>query len=275
MLFQKPSQGMKNQTRWMVIVVVVLVLFPGTAALAQTCEDDCDASSECTQECLTFDGFYGHLISCGEYGVCEEGQPPVYDMVSWMKQTYSGAASTHLEQTSGGVISEFSGCTFGNTFYRSNSGSGEYHERFTYDSTWISILREVFDASSAHFKTHDNFHWLRRYMSPGTCFTADCSWREHVGSCSTPPETPCSTTVCLKGPYLLDVGGDIGTVETLVRTQLQGNGNEERYYYAKPYGMVMFKLLQPDGTVASSEVFNQIVPGEVTPNPSSCFEVGC
>lgn len=39
--------------------------------------------------------------------------------------------------------------------------------------------------------------------------------------------------------------------------------------------MVMFELRQPDGTLVYSEVFNQIVSGEVAQNSTTCFGPTC
>lgn len=254
--------------------LLFLVLVSGPALAVGLCQETCSSSTECWEGCWTDDPFLGEFTTCGEYGRCIDGTPPVYDMVEWMQQTYPGATTTHLAQVSGGVVSEFTGCTFTNGFYRTGKG-GESHELFTYDNTWINIWREVFDASESRFKTHDNFHWVRRHMSPGQCFTADCAWRLHEGSCTPPSETPCSTISCLEGPVMLSLGGDIGTVEAVIRTFIQGNGNKEKYFYAKPYGMVMVELRAPNGSLIHNEIFNQIVSGEITPNPSACFSLDC
>ena len=273
--------------KWVQVVgqgtaVVALLALSTSPAAGLWCRDECTAATDCWHFCATW---YGWSVTCGEFGVCQEGQPPVYNMVSWMQQTYPGASSTHLEQSSGEIISEFSACNFASGFYRTNTRDGRYHERYTYDSTWIHFWREVFDASAAHFKKHDNFNWLKHYMAPMDSFTTDCSFREYNSlACTVPPKTPCSTTIRLRGPYLLALGGDIGTVEAIARTQDRGNGDVEWYYYAKPYGMVKFELRHsdggpiggpPEGSIVYSEVYNHIVSGEVTPDPSACFQLDC
>ncbi len=252
------------------LLATVFFVAPISPAFGLWCSDECTTASDCWQECVPARA--GYTITCAEHGVCKDGQPPVYDMVTWMKQTYSGATTTHLEQSSGGVISEFTACPSDGIFYRTNNPDGEYWERFSYTIRWIDIRREVFDASAGHYRRmFGPMHWLERYMSPSpqAAFTSDCTWWESY-ACSTTGQFSCANDVYLKGPYLIDVGGDIGTVEALARVQVLGNGDEEWYYYAKPYGMVLYEYFFADGSLKRRSVFDRIVSGEVEPNPMSC-----
>lgn len=252
------------------ILVSIPWMFPGGPIHALMLCEYCNESTPCETVCIDE---YG-VTTCEEWGVCEE--PIVYDMVQWMTQTYTNHGTTHLEQPipNNGVISEFSSCNFTGGFYRVSSACGQNHERFTYNSGYIFLTREAFQDSSTHFKTHTNFVWLRRHMTSGESFWADCSWKEYT-ACNTFTTASCLNRVTLTGPVTLSLGGDVGTVEALVRSQTLGDNTVEKYFYAIPYGFVKYEHRSAGGSLIRSEVFNRIVSGNVKPHTSSCYSLDC
>lgn len=72
------------------------------------------------------------------------------------------------------------------------------------------------------------------------------------------------------GPYWISVGGDVGRVRALRLTSTNlDNGTTERYWYAKPWGMVRYDRYE-NGQLVRQERFNTIWPGE----PNLVLECG-
>lgn len=203
--------------------------------------------------------------------------PPPFDLFEWMVPTYPGAGTTHLRQQPGwgDNLSEFSSCPFPGGFFRVSSPCGRQHEKFVYDERNIFIVRETFQDRERHFRTHENFVWLRRFMNPGDGFRVDCAWTTYEGSCTEARTVPCSDVVWLEGPTLVALGGDLGALHCLVRKQRLGDRSVEAYYYARPYGFVKFEHNTDDGLLVRRSVYNRIEPGELRPHPSDCFELEC
>ena len=251
------------------ITLATIMFSPSSATALRPCDTRCKPATRCNILC---EG-PTETLTCAEWGVCDSNT--TYDMLNWMRQTYSDSGTTHLAQRNGnGVISEFSSCNFSNGFYRVSSKCGQNHEKFVFDGNNIFLVRESFQDSSSHFKTHDNFVWLRRVMRSGDSFVADCSWIEFDG-CDNPDPKSCSDTTTLTGPVSLELGGEIGTVAALIRSQTLGDGTVEQYFYAKPYGFVKYRHLTSNGSLIRKEVFKLKISGEVQPHMSPCFPLQC
>lgn len=205
-------------------------------------------------------------MTCGEYG----GAVQTYDMVEWMRQTYSGHTSTYLSQSdNSGAISDFSVRDDAKRrFYRMNERNGAYNELFEYDDNYIYSRREVYDAQTGRYNLHPRYVWTKRYVTLGTTcgetVFADSDYTRYTGCSVTGSGGPDMKWV-VTAPETLSLGGDVGTVKAIRLTQynLSNPNYVERYYYALKWGFVFYQKVE-NGVVTVQNRLNTIFAPQPT-----------
>lgn len=263
------------------ILLAFAVLAFAPSAFGQLCDNTCGPDSECDTACYTCqfdypDGTcppeYTTWKTCGDFG----GSVQTYDMVEWMVQTYSGHQSTYLSQSDNtGAISDFSiHDTTNRRFYRMNERNGRYNELFEYDSNYIYSRREVYDATAGRYNAHPNYVWTKRFVTLGSSCGAttygDSDYTRYQSCAVTGSGGPDIRWV-VSAPETLNLGGDVGTVQALRLTQynLSNPNYVERYYYAKPWGMVFYQKVE-SGVVTVQNSLNT----KFSPEPALVLPCG-
>lgn len=260
--------------RGMIRLIAVTAPLLSSASFGQMCGQVCGPATACDQPCYVCRFHvqdycpeqYTTWTTCGQYRGGEE----TYDMVEWMVQTYNGHWSTYLSSSNNdGPISDFSfHDTVNRRFYRINEPGGNYNELFEYDDQNIYIRREARNVSGGVYLLSPNFIWTKRYVTTGkACGTAVISDSEYTRfeGCRNAGSTGPLFQMGVSGPETLYLGGNVGTVSALRLTQVNpSNPNDaERYYYARPWGMVYYEKVE-NNIVTYSETLNT-----TWPNPPS------
>lgn len=201
---------------------------------------------------------------CSTYGYT------VYDMVSWIVQTYPNASSTYLGQVNNplGPISDFSKWyPASKRFYRVSHINGYANEVFDYDDNYIYIRRETMYSSPADFLYHDqNYVWAPRFAltanTPQHQACGNTSTTNHYqqySNCLNVGSGGTNFLVAISGPFTLALGGDVGTVQALLKNLTNlSNFEVEKYWYAEPYGFVKFQKIDANGQILVEEIHNTI-----------------
>ena len=253
-------------------IFALLATVLSSTSIAQQCGQVCGPTTACDEPCYVCKFHvqdycpeqYTRWTTCGQYRGGEE----TYDMVEWMVQAYDGHLSTYLSSSfDDNPIADTSNHDPANhRFYRINQPDGNYNELFEYDDENIYIRREVRNVSAGVLISTPSFVWTKRYVTTGkACGTAVTSSSDHTYFENCRPAGTGGPTfqMGVSGPETLYLGGSVGTVSALRLTQvnLSNPAYVERYYYARPWGMVFYELLA-DGVVTYSETLNTLWPNQ-------------
>jgi hypothetical protein len=212
--------------------------------------------------------------------------PGMYDMLDWMTMDADLRATYHLEGTSNPMYTVMQS----DKFYWVKGGLGYPWDIQLYDDNyiylWITELSWTVPESYKKFTYNTNLPLVPRCASagsPGSAITVTNTSYDLHTNCS----QSCSVTLGLEnainevwGPYYISFGGSLpDNLETLVISYryncnaLQICLDKEEYYVNQRYGLVQWvHNVFVNGAYGQFQktIFNQLVPGVVTPN-FPCF----